>query len=116
VNKPVTLPVPPSGNRYWRHARGRTYRSEEANTYRDAIAFLWPVGSHPPIRRPTPVRVSLDWYRERASGDLDNRAKCMLDSLNGVAYEDDSQVIDLRMRRFDDKDNPRIEVTVEAVG
>lgn len=29
--------------------------------------------------------------------DADNIAKCILDGLNGVAYEDDSQVCDLRV-------------------
>ena len=32
--------------------------------------------------------------------DLDNIAKIVLDSLNGLAYKDDSQVVSLRIDKF----------------
>ena len=31
--------------------------------------------------------------------DTDNIAKSILDSLNGIAYKDDKQVVDLRVRK-----------------
>ncbi|MDE2107017.1 MAG: RusA family crossover junction endodeoxyribonuclease, partial [Patescibacteria group bacterium] len=56
----------------------------------------------------------IDFYRPLKSGDLDNRIKPVLDALSGIAYEDDSQVVSMLPRRFDDKANPRAEVTIIA--
>lgn len=43
--------------------------------------------------------------------DIDNIAKCVLDGLNGVAYEDDSQVVVLQARKYWDEED-HIEVHV----
>lgn len=46
--------------------------------------------------------------------DTDNIAKAILDSLNGLAYKDDSAVVDLRVAKlFDEK--PRVEVILEII-
>jgi Holliday junction resolvase RusA-like endonuclease len=37
------------------------------------------------------------------------------DALNGLAYEDDKQIVELHAYRYDDKKNPRIEIEVEQV-
>lgn len=47
--------------------------------------------------------------------DLDNIAKCVLDSLNGIAYRDDSQVVELTIRKYYD-DIPRVEVWISGEG
>jgi len=108
----LTLPYPPSANRYWRTNRnGHVYKSE------DAKAYAWHVMAAAPgvIPFTQNVRVEIDVYRPRRSGDLDNRLKVTMDSLEGIAYEDDAQVVELHARRFDDKHNPRVEVRVEPV-
>jgi Holliday junction resolvase RusA-like endonuclease len=43
--------------------------------------------------------------------DLDNVAKIILDSLNNIAYHDDSQVVKLTVEKHY-SDNPRVEVTL----
>lgn len=47
--------------------------------------------------------------------DLDNLNKGIFDSLNGIVFEDDSQVVDLHLTKKVDKQAPGIYVTVEAV-
>lgn len=47
--------------------------------------------------------------------DLDNVAKIILDSLNTIAYHDDSQVIRLVVEKHY-SDEPRVEVTLNEVG
>jgi Holliday junction resolvase RusA-like endonuclease len=44
--------------------------------------------------------------------DADNLAKAILDALNGIVYHDDSQVVDLRVRKYQaaQGDAPRVEV------
>lgn len=44
--------------------------------------------------------------------DCDNIAKIILDSLNGYAYEDDKQVVDLQVTKMW-SDIPRVEVVIE---
>lgn len=36
----ITLPRPPSNNRYYRHNRGRTHISAEGQAYRDNVARI----------------------------------------------------------------------------
>ncbi len=36
----ITLPWPPSNNRYYRHNRGRTHISTEGQAYRDRVAQI----------------------------------------------------------------------------
>ena len=44
--------------------------------------------------------------------DWDNIGKIISDSLNGVAYRDDSQIVDSQVRKFY-SNVPRVEVTIE---
>jgi crossover junction endodeoxyribonuclease RusA len=117
VKVDLTLPEPPSANRYWRLARGRAYLSAEAKAYKQevlirAIAAGVPYG-RVPFEAGTPVRVTLRWYRSRRAGDLDNRAKVALDALNNVLWLDDKQVVELHLYRYDRPGDGALYVTVE---
>ncbi len=46
--------------------------------------------------------------------DMDNVVKIIADSLNQVAYKDDTQIVDCQCRKFY-SDNPRVEVTIKEV-
>ena len=104
-----TLPCPPSANRYWRIFGGRAVLSKEARLFKKKVAVLL----HAKVKRlDGPVSVTVSWYRARKSGDLDNILKATLDSLKMIAFRDDKQVTAIHAYRFDDKANPRIEVSV----
>ncbi len=104
----ISLPYPPSTNRYYRTYRGHVTISAEAKAYKAKVRGILFMG------RPYdgPVSVSLDVYRPRKSGDLDNRLKVTLDALRGIAFHDDSQVVEIRAVRHDDKGNPRVEIEI----
>ena len=107
-----TLPFPPSSNRYWRFPRGLGYPivSREARSYKkEAAALAIQQGVHPIFG---PVQVRVFAYRPSKRGDLDNMLKIVFDSLKGIAWIDDSQITFLAAGRFDDKENPRIEIDV----
>lgn len=110
----LTLPYPPSANRYWRMVNGRMIVSAEARKYKRAAATI------AIIRRVTqtlgPVKCFIDFYRPAKRGDLDNTLKVCIDSLKGIAFEDDSQIVEIHARRFEDKSDPRAEVRIEAAG
>lgn len=106
----LTLPLPPRLNRYYRHDRGVTHLSQEGRAFKEHVYWLAKAAGAEPLRGA--VRVTIDVYRQRKAGDLDGYAKATLDALNGLAYLDDSQVVELILRRFDDRLNPRAEVDV----
>lgn len=48
--------------------------------------------------------------------DADNIAKIILDSLNGIAYKDDSQAVDVYISKYYAEDeNPRVEVALREL-
>lgn len=108
----LTLPLPPMANRYWRYWRGRVVRSPEAERYILGVKMRALTAGH---RAPIPgfVSVSIGIFRQRKAGDLDGFLKVLLDSLQGVAFENDKQVIEIHARRMDDPSNPRATITVE---
>ena len=60
------------------------------------------------------VSITLRFFRRtRRKTDLDNLIKAVLDGLNGIAWADDAQVRHLAAELRTDKDDPRVEVTIE---
>lgn len=109
----LTLPYPPSANRYWRQWQGRMVVSSEARQYKETVGWLvkadtsdWLTG---------PVALTIKVYRPQKRGDLDNCLKILLDSLKGVLFADDDQVVEIHAYRGDDKANPRVEMKVSEL-
>lgn len=110
----LTLPYPPSTNRYYRtDRRGLPHLSDEAKLYRRVVNDLVSSAGIVPFEAAVQLRMAVDVFRPRRAGDLSNRLKVVEDVLQGVAYCNDSQVVEIHMRRFDDKQNPRIEIVIE---
>lgn len=59
--------------------------------------------------------VSQRILRPTKKPDMDNVVKVIADSLNGVAYRDDTQIVDCQIRKFY-SEKPRVEVTIQQVG
>ena len=110
----VILPLPPSVNHYYVNTgRGGRALSPGARNW-IAAAELAIYHAHL-VRYAGPVAVTMHVYRERKAGDLDNRIKLTLDALNGHAWGDDAQVVELHAYRRDDAANPRVEVEIRTV-
>lgn len=109
----LTLPYPPALNAHWRVARNRIIVSQESRQYKLAAQLL--AKAMGMKVRTGPLRVTMFFYRPRKAGDLDGRLKVLFDSMNGIAWEDDSQVVEIHAYRRDDKLNPRVEVIVEEI-
>jgi crossover junction endodeoxyribonuclease RusA len=99
----VTLPYPPSANRYLRHTARGTYRTKVANEYRTAAGWLAKAAGARPTSCPVEMVVTLHprmTAKGKASGiclDLDNCIKVAMDALQGVAFENDKQVKKITM-------------------
>lgn len=110
----LSLPYPPSANRLWRNWRGRMVLSTEGRSYKQGVKLrALTQGCLRPLEGPVVVFVTA--YRPRRNGDLDNALKALLDALKGVAFVDDDQVVELHAMRLDDKADPRVVVTIEAI-
>lgn len=111
----LTLPYPPSANKYWRRHGTIIHRSKEADDYKLRVGWLCKLSSA--LREPYTgnVRVSFDFYRPAKRGDLDNLLKVTIDSLIGYAYVDDQQIVEIHAYRREDKAEPRVVVEVTEV-
>jgi Holliday junction resolvase RusA-like endonuclease len=88
--------------------------SDEGKAYKETVAglclsrgFLEPLEGN--------VRLEIRCYRPRRAGDLDGILKILLDSMQGYVYQDDKQIVELHLFRFDDRENPRAEIEIEPV-
>ena len=56
-----------------------------------------------------------DFVRPTKKPDADNIAKIICDGLNGIAYGDDAQVVDLEVTKYWTDGDARVEVTIWEV-
>lgn len=108
----LELDYPPSANRYWRNFRGRMVVSDEARTYKE-LAY-WTAKEQGANCIDGPVAVSLHIRRPAKRRDIDNHIKVLLDSLQGAAYVDDSQIVELHITMEDSRRNPGVTVIIQA--
>lgn len=93
--------------------RGRTayvYTPPETKEYEKIVGWVAKSLGCRPVEGP--VSVALDIYIRRRM-DVDNVAKSVLDGLNGIAYEDDDQVVELLVRKHRVKNAAEERVEIE---
>jgi len=118
-----------------RIARGHAYTPERTAMYEGLVrmAYLGKYGAEQPYIGEVAMHISAYFAipksaskkrrADMASGvvrptkrpDCDNVAKIVMDALNGLAYEDDCQVVDCVVGKHY-SGNPRVEVIIYAVG
>ena len=111
----ITLPYPPSGNRYWRVYKSKIVKSQEARIYQNAVRLLainwrrkfWDGRLAARLELYAPNRIKMD---------LDNSAKVVLDALQTAeVYENDSQIDDLHIIRCGIEKNGKIVITLSKI-
>jgi crossover junction endodeoxyribonuclease RusA len=94
----LTMPWPPSVNKYWRTFQGRMIISAEGRSYRKAVAdqVLIQRGAKHYTGK---LRVQIEAFRpDNRRRDLDNLLKAVLDGCTHAGvWEDDSNIVDLRI-------------------
>lgn len=110
------LPLPPRTNAYWRSivvgGSVRVLLSKEARRYKESVAGLWLVQTPRLAKLFGPLSVTMHFYRERRAGDVDGRIKPLLDVLQGLAYENDSQIAELHAYNDWNKHDPHVAVVI----
>lgn len=95
----VVLPYPPSVNHYWRMFRGRMVISREGRAFRERVCSVLAAAGVKPMSGALAVEMDL-YPPDRRRRDIDNGLKACLDGLqHGGAYEDDSQITLLVVRK-----------------
>jgi crossover junction endodeoxyribonuclease RusA len=80
--------------------RGK-FRKRQAQRYLEFKTIagyhaLMAMGSKPPMSGPIRIECTV-WLSGGNRGDADNYLKAILDALNGIAWQDDKQVVDARI-------------------
>lgn len=60
------------------------------------------------------IKIDL-FFQDKRKRDIDNFNKLILDSLENIVLENDNQIQELNIRKFYDKENPRIEIEIEEL-
>jgi Holliday junction resolvase RusA-like endonuclease len=118
----LVLPWPPSNNHYNGQRviipkeEGKKpfvmyYPTEEAKAFKAKAAIIARTAGMPILKGA--VAVIINYYFPTKAGDLVNRDKVLLDVLQGIAYANDRQITRKEEERFSDKDNPRVEITIQ---
>ena len=113
----ITLPWPPSNNRYYRHNRGRTHISAEGQAYRDNVARIIK-GSMLDIGLAMPVKIRIECHMpDRRRRDLDNLQKAAFDALTKAGFWlDDELVVDYRVVKMPVTKGGKLELTITELG
>ena len=106
---PISAPRP-------RVARGRVYYDQRYDVWRAIVSHFGKLAMRgkPPLKGS--LSVSLHFYKKitptsKSFGDVDNLSKAVLDALNGICYEDDSQIVELYIEK-NRADKPRCEIEI----
>jgi crossover junction endodeoxyribonuclease RusA len=109
----LTLPYAPSINNLYATFRGRRITSAAGRKFKSNVAIL--AKQQGAKMLDGDLSVTFRVFRPRKIGDLDNRLKISQDALKGICFEDDRQIIEIHAYRFDDKTNPRVEITLKEI-
>lgn len=109
-------PIPKGRPRHSRH--GATYTPQRTRLYELHVRNCaeQAMQQHNAETMMQPVKLTAWFYRSSArNADWDNLAKALCDGINGIVFDDDSQIVDAHMHKRIDRDNPRTVVRVEPV-
>ena len=110
------IPGKPQAKQRPRHGNGFTYTPKETVAYENWVRLCY--GNRPKLTGEIVAEMTFTFsiaksktikmkalmlsgeIRPTSRPDLDNLAKSVLDSLNGIAYDDDSQVVELHVKKI----------------
>ncbi len=109
----ITMPYPPTVNTYYTVARGRKILSKRGRSYKkEAALYLYEQGVPKDREGPYAISIMVRPPSKRLM-DVDNLLKPLLDSLVEYgAISDDSEVVDLRIRKFNPIKGGSVEVLI----
>ena len=112
----ISLDIEPIPQARIRFGGGRCYEPVRLREYKNKVAMLAKAKGAEKLQGALSVSIKL--YRKykttsRRFGDFDNLAKAVCDSLNGVCYVDDSQIVRCTVEKIQSA-TPKIEIEIES--
>lgn len=129
----VKIPGRPKGKSRPRFANGHAYTPKATRDYEKEIAMLYKAQDgrvftgnvsleiEAVFKIPTSWSKKKQWEtinngkRPEIRPDIDNIVKVVMDALNGVAYKDDSQVVDIKARKVYGLDCEGVSIKLEGL-
>lgn len=110
------IPGPPQNWQRTNEWKGRKLTDAKSREYRRHVqqcarVAIWRLGATWPVDKRYACRIFVA-YPDRRERDLDNLEKQIGDALNGIAFDDDSQIDDMHSTRLWEESDPRVEVTI----
>jgi len=111
----VELPYPPSLNNYWRRVGPRTLISREGRRFRRHVVAILAALARNPLHGRLAVEIEV-YPPDNRRRDIDNVPKALLDALEHArVFEDDSQIVDLRIRKCTATPGGKVRVTLRRI-
>lgn len=110
----LILPIAAHTKQRPRFGRGRAYTPAGTRNWEELLAWRF-IERHGRPKLTSPLRVELFFGGVQANQDIDNLAKSCLDALNGIAFEDDCQVVELVALKASRRP-PQTVITISEVG
>lgn len=116
------VPVPKARPRMTK--TGHVYTPKKTADYEFLVQQVWHYAGRPKIAGAIRLEVVFYYARPKSAPDrhhhtgrpdLDNLIKAVLDGLNGYAFDDDSQVVEIHARKQYTDAKPRAEIVIEPV-
>ena len=112
----LVLPFPPSMNTYWRNFRGRTVLSKAGREYKVKVAEYVSENNIPKYGESKLKITMILQPKDKRKIDIDNRIKCVLDSLQEAGvFDDDFHVDELHVMRGEQVKGGRLLLTIEVI-
>lgn len=111
----LTLPYPPSVNKYWRRSGNRTHISPGGEAFRKQVAEACLEAHVGRLEGKLAIQMVL-CSGDKRHRDIDNYSKATLDALQhcGV-YGNDNQIVDMRVIRGPADDRHVVEVFIKSL-
>jgi crossover junction endodeoxyribonuclease RusA len=101
----IVFPYPISANKYWRSIGNRVLVSREGRQFKGLVKASWSMLGLPKLEGPLELYLRLhpkmnkDGTASRVCIDLGNSEKVISDALNGLAWDDDKQLVRIIMEK-----------------
>lgn|SRR3990167_1942689 len=107
----ITLPLPPTDNHlYGQHGHIR-YMTHEGKVWKEAAQWDIKRQYKGKVKKGDVIIKEMCFFLKRRR-DIQGSLKLIFDAMEGIVYENDNQIVDFRVVKAEDKENPRVEIEI----